>query len=77
MSGANEGFTDADEKALAMLYAYTALVKSLVDQDVLSIDVLHGNMLGATLQLERIGETGAAEHLRQIHDSLERFGKPI
>ena len=72
----DEPYTDADEKALAMSYAYTALVKTLVEQNVIRMDELHANLLGATFSLERVGETGAAKLLRALHDSLERIPNP-
>ena len=61
---------DADEKALAMYYAYTALAKTLSDSGVLDMDHLFSNLAGATQQLERIGETGAATALGAVCENL-------
>ena len=63
-------FTDADEKVLAMYYAYTALAKTLADADVLDMDHLFTNLAGARKQLERIGETGEASALGAMSESL-------
>jgi hypothetical protein len=61
---------DTDEKVLAMCYAYTALAKSLVDTGMLNADHLLSNLDGAHKQLERIGETGAADALAAIRENL-------
>lgn len=66
-------FTPADEKALAMTYAFTALVKTMVDTELLDRDHLFSNLAGARAQLERIGETGAAELLGALNESLLRI----
>ena len=63
-------FTDADEKVLAMYYAYTALAKTLADDDVLDMDHLFTNLSGARKQLERLGETGAARALGEASENL-------
>ena len=63
-------FTDADEKVLAMYYAYTALVKTLADADALEMDHLFSNLAGARKQLERLGETGAASALGSVAENL-------
>ena len=61
---------DADEKALALYYAYAALVKTLSEAGALDMDHLFSNLAGATKQLERIGETGAASALGAICEKL-------
>ena len=61
---------DADERALALYYAYTALVKSLADANVLDRDHLFTNLAGARQQLDRIGETGAAAALGSMAENL-------
>lgn len=66
-------YTPADEKALAMTYAFTALVKTLVDAEVLDRDHLFSNLAGARGQLERIGETAAAQMLGVLNESLLRI----
>jgi hypothetical protein len=62
--------TPADEKALAMYYAYTALVKTLHDDGVLNMDHLFQNLAGATKQLRTIGEHNAAEFLGAMSENL-------
>ncbi|NMQ05278.1 hypothetical protein E4Q08_08340 [Candidatus Accumulibacter phosphatis] len=63
-------FTAADEKCLALTYALTALVKTLVDSEVVDRDHLFSNLAGAQRQLEAIGETGAASLLGHWNESL-------
>ena len=65
-----ENITPADEKCLALSYAMTALVKTLVDSEVLDRDHLFSNLAGAQGQLERIGESGAARMLGALNESL-------
>lgn len=62
--------TPADEKSLAMYYAYTALIKTLHDDGVLDMDHLFQNLAGATQQLQTIGEHGAAEFLGAMSERL-------
>ncbi len=62
--------TDADEKALALYNAYTALAKTLADAGVLDMDHLFTNLAGARAQLDRIGETGAANALGSMAENL-------
>jgi len=64
--------TPADEKALALNYALTALVKTLVDSGHVERDHLFSNLAGARAQLERIGEAGAAAMLGALNESLPR-----
>lgn len=66
-------YTPADEKALALSYALTAVVKTLVDSGAIERDHLFSNLAGARTQLERIGETGAAEKLGALSESLLRI----
>ena len=60
----------ADEKALAMYYAYVSLVKTLHDQGVLDMDLLFKNLAGARMQLTHLGETQAAAFLASINENL-------
>jgi len=64
-------YTPADEKALTLNYAYTALVKTLADSGALSMDDLFRNLAGARGALERVGETGAATLLGAMAASLQ------
>jgi len=66
-------YTPANEKSLALSYAFTALVKTLVDAGVIDRDHLFSNLSGARAQLERIGETGAAALLGALNESLLRI----
>ena len=68
-----ENITPADEKCLALIYALTALVKTLVDSEVIDRDHLFSNLAGAQGQLERIGESGAASLLGSLNESLLRI----
>lgn len=65
--------TPADEKALALTYAITALAKTLVDAGVIERDHLFSNLAGARAQLARNGETGAADLLGALNESLLRI----
>lgn len=65
--------TPADEKALALNYAMTALIKTLVDAEVIDRDHLFCNLANARRQLERIGEDGAAELLAAMNESWLRI----
>ena len=66
-------YTPADEKALALTYAFTALVKTLSDSGVIEMDHLFSDLAGARGQLERIGETGASEMLGYLNESLQQI----
>jgi hypothetical protein len=66
-------FTPADEKALALVYAYEALVKSLADTNVLDMDVFFRNLSGAQVAAQRVGETGAADLLGSLATNLQRI----
>lgn len=66
-------YTPADEKALAMSYAMTALLKTLIDSNVLDRDHLFSNLAGAKTQLEAIGEDGAAKMLAALNESWLRL----
>lgn len=68
-----EPITPADEKALALSYAFTALVRALHQSGHLDMDVLFSNLAGARQQLERIEETGAASYLGALNESLLRI----
>lgn len=66
-------YTPADEKALALTYAFTALAKTLIDAEVIERDHLFSNLAGAHGQLDSIGETGAAALLGALNESLLRI----
>ncbi len=68
-----ENITPADEKCLALTYALIALVRTLVDSEMLDRDHLFSNLAGAQGQLERIGESGAAHLLASLNESLLRI----
>ncbi len=59
------------EKHLAMYYAYTALTRALIKSGVLTSDALFEQLAGATQQLARIGEQGAATHLGSIAQNMQ------
>jgi len=63
-------YTPADEKSLALCYAYTALVRALCKSGALTQDDLFVQLAGATQQLERIGESGAAAFLGSMAQNL-------
>ena len=58
--------TPADEKSLALYYAYAALVRALCKNNTLKLDDLLAQLAGANQQLHRIGETGAATFLGSV-----------
>jgi hypothetical protein len=62
----NEDTGPADEKSLALYYAYVALVKTLADAGHLDTDALFANLAGANQQLQKIGEDGAAKFLGEM-----------
>jgi len=62
--------TPADEKCLALSYALTALIKTMVDSGGVDRDHLFRNLAGAQAQLARIGESGAASSLGALNESL-------
>ena len=61
---------DAEERVLAMYYAYAALVRTLAEAGALDMDHLFSHFAGARAQLERIGETGAAAAFGAMAESL-------
>jgi hypothetical protein len=63
--------TPADEKALAMYYAYTALARALCLNGSLKLQDLMTQLEGAHQQLHRIGEDGAAQFLGSMRDNLK------
>ena len=67
----NAPTTPADEKALAMYYAYAALVRALCLNGALTQDQLMQQLAGANQQLHQIGEAGAAQFLGQIAQNLQ------
>lgn len=64
-----ENFNSADEKSLALYYAMTALVKTLKESGHLDADHLFQNLAGSNLQLQRIGESGAAKFLGSMAEN--------
>ena len=66
-----EPINPGDEKALAMYYAYAALVRALCLNGALTQDQLMQQLAGANQQLHQIGEAGAAEYLGQIAQNLQ------
>lgn len=62
--------TPADEKALALYYAYAALARTLIKSGVITHDAFMANLAGANQQLLRIGETGAAALLGAMAQNL-------
>ena len=69
-------YTDTDEKALAMSYAYQALVKTLLDQGVISRESLNANLADAGRWLTRTGEAGASERLADLYEKLSGIPNP-
>lgn len=67
----NKDITPADEKALAMYYAYASLVRALCLNGSLSSDQLYQQLAGSNQRLHELGETGAAAYLGQIAQSLQ------
>lgn len=64
---------DTNERALALVYGFTALMKTLVDDGQLDRDHLFKNLAGARQQLENIGEAGAAAALGELNQSFWRI----
>ncbi len=60
--------TSADEKALALNFALTAIIKTLVDSGVMDRDHLFSNLAGAQQRLQALGETGAADLLASMNE---------
>jgi hypothetical protein len=63
--------TPADEKALAMYYAYAALVRALCKNGTLTLDQLLAQLAGANQQLHALGELGAAQFLGAMAQNLQ------
>ncbi|MGQ0530006.1 MAG: hypothetical protein ACT4PG_09375 [Panacagrimonas sp.] len=61
----------ADEKALALNFAYTALVRALCKNGALTLDQLMFHLAGATQRLDQIGESGAAAMLGAMAEGLQ------
>ncbi|ACL72749.1 MAG: hypothetical protein ABN479_03845 [Billgrantia sp.] len=64
-------YTPADEKALALSFAMTALIKTLAHQKHLDMDLLFKDLSGARRRLESLGEDGAAKLLGAFAESLQ------
>lgn len=56
---------------MALSYAYVALIRALAKNGSLTEDQLLPELAGATGQLQRIGETGAAELLGSFCENLQ------
>ncbi len=65
--------TPADEKALALYYAYAALVRALCKNGTLNFDQLLPHLAGANQQLHAMGELGAAQFLGAIAQNLHNI----
>lgn len=63
----------ADEKVLAMYYAYAALVRALCKNGTLTFDQLLPQLAGANQQLHAMGELGAAGFLGSIAQNLQNI----
>ena len=70
----NEPITPADEKALALLYAYQALVLTLNEAGVLNMDDLFRQLAGAQGAATRSREHGAAALLGTLAEQLQGVG---
>lgn len=66
-----KGNTVADQKALALSTAMTALIRTLVIQNHLDIDLYLSQLGSARLRLEEIGEGDAAALLGGFAESLQ------
>jgi len=62
--------SSADEKCLALYYAYAALVRALCKSGALQHDELMVQLAGARGQLDRLGETEAATFLAAVAQNL-------
>jgi len=67
-------YTPADEKALALLYAYQALVKALAESGALRMDDLFRELSGAQGAAQHAGETGAASLLGALAEQMQGLG---
>lgn len=67
-------YTPADEKCLALLYAYQALVKALSEAGALRMDDLFRELAGAQGAAQLAGETGAAALLGAMAEQLQGLG---
>lgn len=63
--------TPADEKALALVYAYQALVRALVESNALRMDDLFKELAGAQAAATRVGEHGAAALLGSLAEQMQ------
>ena len=63
-------YSPADEKLLAMYYAYAALVRALCLNGSLTNDQLLSQLAGANQQLHALGEVGAADFLGSMAQNL-------
>lgn len=66
--------TPADAKALALSFAFTALVKTLAESNALEMDALMRDLAGARNRLSELGETDAADLLGGLATSLQAIG---
>lgn len=70
----NAPYSPADEKALALVYAYQALVKTLIDKEIIGADDLFRELAGAQGAAQRVGEYGAAKLLASLAEQLQGLG---
>ncbi len=63
--------TPTDEKALALLYAYQALVKALSQARALQMDDLFRELANAQASARDVGEVGAARLLATLAEQLQ------
>jgi hypothetical protein len=75
MSNDEKGYTETDEKVLAMNYAMTALIKLLSEQGHIEISDYVHELTGAIGALNRVGEVGAEGFLESYRQHLcQTFG---
>lgn len=61
---------DADDRLVALQYAYYALAFALVDAGALDLEDLAARLAQATGVLQHRGRTGAATSLKAVFDDL-------
>lgn len=66
--------TPADQKALALSFALTALIKTLADSGALEMDAFMRDLSGARTRLDEIGEPDAAALLGALAESFQGIG---
>lgn len=68
-----DGHSPADAKALALYYAYAALVRALCKTGAMQLDELLLQLAGANQQLHAMGELDAAEALGAMAQNLQNI----